>query len=107
MPSAVPDVLPVRERDFQAAVVEYARLRQWLVGFSWRSTHSPFGEPDLRMVRGMLPGLSGRVIWAELKSAKGQPTPEQYEWLWMGRGAGIECYLWRPDDWDEIQAVLA
>ncbi|HEY7061690.1 MAG TPA: VRR-NUC domain-containing protein [Chloroflexota bacterium] len=96
---------PVRERDFQAAVLQLARLRGWLCGFTWRSWHSPYGEPDLRCVRWQGPG-TGRCLWIELKTARGQPTPEQYEWLWLGHLAGIETYLWTPDDWDEIQAVL-
>ena len=103
-------VLPVRERDFQRTVVAYARLRGWLVGFTWRSLHSPFGEPDLRLLRAGEPagaGTPGRLVWAELKTETGQPTAEQYEWLYLGHLAGIECFLWRPSDWPEIEAVLA
>lgn len=102
------------EAGFQAAVVQYARLMGWTVGFTWKSIHSPYGEPDLRMIRVAQTFPYGetvaRLVWAECKTddlKRSQPTGEQYEWLEMGRHVeGLECYLWRPSDWDEIQEVL-
>lgn len=92
----------VSEREFQAAVVQAARLYGWVIGCTWDSRHSPYGEPDLRLLR------PPRLIWAELKTMTGQPTGEQYEWLEQGRSVpGLECYLWRPNDWDLIVRVLA
>lgn len=91
------------ERAFAAAVVEYARLCGWIVGRSWSSLHSPYGEPDLRLLR------PPRLMWAELKtdSPRSQPTGEQYEWLAEGaRVPGVETYLFRPSDWPEIEEVL-
>lgn len=81
----------------------------WRVAFTWSSIHSPEGEPDLRMVRvqtGVI-GVPARLILAELKTETGQPSAEQAEWLELGSQVpGVETYLWRPSDWDEIQEVL-
>jgi hypothetical protein len=92
----------VDEAGFQAGVIQLAQLRGWLVGFTWSSKHSLFGEPDLRLLR------PPRLVWAELKTATGQPTAEQCEWLELGAQVpGLECYLWRPCDWDDIAESLA
>ena len=67
----------------------------------WRTALSGYqGFPDYLMVKGH------RVIYAELKSAKGQPTPEQYEWLLALTEARQEVYLWRPDDFNEVSGIL-
>ena len=89
------------EKEFQAQVRAVAQCLGWTVFCTWNSRHSPAGEPDLRMVR------SPRVIFAKLKSAKGRITPKQREALAMLKECpGIECYLWRPSNWDEIEEVL-
>lgn len=90
------------ERAFREHVRKYAEAHHWLCYFTWRSDHSPAGYPDLTMCR-----LS-RVIWAELKSAKGRVTPEQLAWIdalsLTGKG---EVYVWRPSHWKDITEVLA
>lgn len=104
-----PPILGSPEKGFQQAVIDYAVLTGWTVGFTWNSKHSPYGEPDLRMarVKNSTGDPDARVVWAELKKEDGQPTAEQYEWLELGRHVpGVETYLWRPSDWDEIQEVL-
>jgi hypothetical protein len=107
VPAAI-DPAHVTEKGFQGAVVDYAELMGWLDGRTWIAIHSPYGEPDLRLLRMNQDGCSARLIWAELKTMTGQPTGEQYEWLERGRFVpGVECYLWRPNDWPEIQSVLA
>jgi hypothetical protein len=58
------------EKQFQAAVVGYARACGWYVMFTWNSRNSPFGEPDLRMIR----KGDHRVVYAELKTEKGKLT---------------------------------
>ena len=48
-----------------------------------------------------------RLILAELKRVGGKPTAAQREWLEaLGQCAGVECYLWTPDDWEAIGACL-
>jgi len=90
------------EAQFQAAVVEYAKLCGWRVQFHWKSFHSPAGFPDLCMVRGE------RVVFAELKTAKGRVSDAQEVWLCTLRATGkVEAYLWRPQSWPEIERVLS
>ena len=100
-----------RERDFQRAVVDLARLCGWRVHHTrpaltrtgaWRTPiMGDAGFPDLVLCRG------GRVIFAELKRAGNRPTAEQQAWLnALQQCAGVEVYLWTPADWDAITAVL-
>jgi hypothetical protein len=100
-----------RERDFQRAVIDLARLTGWRVHHTrpaltrrgrWLTPiQGDAGFPDLVLCRG------GRVIFAELKRVGGKPTAEQQAWLEALQAcAGVECYLWTPDDWDAIEAIL-
>lgn len=92
---------PITEKQFAQQVVSYARLMNWRVYQTWNSLHSPAGFPDLCMVR-----LS-RVIFAELKSDKGKPTPEQEAWLADLEATGkVEAYLWRPSDFGAMTEIL-
>jgi hypothetical protein len=61
------------------------------------------GFLDLELVRFCPP----RLIKAELKSATGRIEPEQREWVERYEAVGIECYVWRPKNWDDIVAVLS
>jgi len=89
------------ERDFQAAVLDLARLRGWRSFHVRESQGSAHGWPDLILLR------RGRMIAAELKSMKGRPTPWQLVWLEdLGQVAGVESHLWRPSDWDDIEQAL-
>jgi hypothetical protein len=94
------------EDDLKRRVIDYAVLRGWQVAHirpartvhGWRTPYEGHaGLPDLILARG------GRVILAELKSAKGQPTPEQIAWLAAAGELGV---LWRPQDWETIMQVL-
>lgn len=98
------------EAGFTRAVLELAKLHGWrtahfrpaMTAKGWRTPVQGDGAgfPDLVLVRGC------RLIFAELKATKGRVSPEQTEWLTRLMGAGAECYIWRPDDWDEIVAKL-
>ena len=100
-----------REKDFQRAVIDLARLTGWRVHHTrpaltregrWLTPiQGDAGFPDLVLCRG------GRVIFAELKRVGGKPTAEQQAWLdALSACAGEECHLWTPDDWDAIEAIL-
>lgn len=115
---------PQSEAGFQAAVVEYAQIRQWaLVYHTHDSRRSPEGFPDLVLVRGE------RIVFAELKSQAGRTSPQQEAWLAGLRrvavaAAGMErervaygivdvaeppivsVFLWRPSDWPSIEKEL-
>lgn len=101
----------LRERDFQDALIIYAEQcgwKQWHVDITatrqkngkYRGTAPP-GWPDLFMCRDTV------AIAAELKSQGGRVEPEQTAWLRALEKAGIETYVWRPSDAEEIYRVLA
>jgi hypothetical protein len=91
------------EAQLQALVVELAQR----AGFLW------FHDHDSRRNKAGLPDLilahprTGRLIFAELKSATGKERPEQKMWL-AALGIRHEAYLWRPADWfsGEIPRIL-
>lgn len=89
----------ISERIFQGLVSEYAHLHKWATYHTRDSRGSDPGFPDLVLVR-------DRVIFAELKSARGRPTPDQRQWAATLEHANANYYLWRPADWPEIEAVL-
>lgn len=105
------DVKP-SEADFQAVVVEVARLAGWRCAHfrpartkdgSWKTpvTADGAGWPDLCLVR------PPRIIFAELKSESGKLRPNQTEWLDVLRLLPqVEVYLWRPSDWDALVEML-
>jgi hypothetical protein len=98
------DPLPagLGETPFQATVIDYAKLRGWFVchqrpartATGWRTAvQGHEGFPDLVLAR------NGVVILAELKGARGHPTPQQAAW---GVHIGEQYRLWRPMDWPQI-----
>lgn len=102
----MPPMHDASEKLFQEQIIKLAKTQDWLVfhtpPFSprngvWRSAGKGF--PDLCMVCAR--GRRG-VIFAELKTQKGQLSPEQEDWASMLVKAGADYYLWRPSDWDAI-----
>ena len=57
------------------------------------------GYPDLTIVT-----RDKRVIWAELKSGKKQPTETQ--WVWLRGLPDHQAYLWRTDDLDAAVRII-
>ena len=100
------------EAEFQATIIEWAEHCKWRCFHVTRvkghlRNKTAVGFPDLVMVR------RATLIFAELKrSAKEQPSPEQKVWLAALRFVATFClghlqvYVWRPNDWDEIERVL-
>lgn len=101
----------VSEREFQAAVVEVARLAGWRVhhcrpartATGWRTPiEGDAGYPDLTLVR------DGQLLFLELKTTRGRVRPEQDAWLSALRtveGVGVEVVT--PADWPLIHRRLA
>lgn len=98
------------EAGFQDAVIELAKLRGWTLAHfrpartnrGWRTpVQGDPGFPDLVLVR------PPRVLFVELKSAKGRLTREQEWWIHLLRQSNVEAYEWWPVDWPVIEAVLA
>lgn len=88
------------EKEWMATVVEYARLRGWMVYHTHDSRRSEAGFPDLTLVKGE------RLMFVELKRDGLNPTPAQQAWLKALEGAGAETYVWRPADWSDTVEVL-
>jgi hypothetical protein len=99
-------------------------LLKWAKVYGWRRFHvrnsgyggnsyvqGDKGFPDLVLVR------PPRLIFAELKIEKKEPTPEQIEWLtdlsenshdvYGMPSSAVETYTWRPEMWSEILVVLS
>ena len=102
------------ETEFQAQVVRAARMFRWMVSHMTLPQRSEPGVPDLLMVR------PPRVVFAELKSETGRLTikqryspktgrslPNQKDWKDAFESCpGVEYYLWRPTDWEDLVEVL-
>jgi hypothetical protein len=85
------------EAAFQAAVRRVAKGYGWAVMHVHDSRRSPAGFPDLVLVRNNL------CIYAELKTADGVVTLQQWHWLKaLGAVEKTEAFLWRPSDMPEI-----
>lgn len=91
----------VSERELTGYVRDLAKLYRWRRYHTWLAKHSPAGFPDEVLVR------PPRLVFAELKSARGKLSEEQEAWLAALRAVpGIEVHVWRPADLDEIVEVL-
>lgn len=87
------------EAQFQQQITDYC---DWL-RLRWHhetdSRRSKKGFPDLVIV-------GERLIFVELKSARGRISKEQREWIDDLESAGVEVYVWRPDDLDDALRIL-
>jgi hypothetical protein len=90
----------ISEKEFMAQVVQYAKLRKWLVYHTHDSRHSAKGFPDLVFVR------DTEILFVEMKSDKGKLTPEQEVWVDALVAAGQQVAVWRPSYWNAIQESL-
>lgn len=100
--------LPVQhqmsESELLRCVIEAAGYLGWRTYHTWTSLHSAAGFPDLVLVS----VRQRRVIYAELKAARGIVSADQRAWLDDLRAAGGEAHIWRPADWNDgtIERVL-
>ncbi len=106
----------ISERDLQNAIVDAAHLygydvfhaRPALSKNGWRTPvqYDGKGYPDLTIVG------NDRIIFAELKSAKGKLGREQEQWLeGLAKVASVtdrvRVCVWTPADWpDRVLEVL-
>mgnify|MGYP006267172765 FL=1 len=108
---------PITESEFQAQVIQLAKLRGWLVHHTRparikvrgvETYRTPIaghaGFPDLVLAR------RGRVIYAELKAQAGQLREDQIRWRdamsTPDRTEYAGWFVWRPSDWAQIERVL-
>jgi hypothetical protein len=94
----------VTEAELQSNVRQVARLGGFITYHTNDSRRSDKGFPDLVMVHPM----TGRVVYAELKSEKGRIRPEQQQWIDALARGGHTVHVWRPEDWHDgtIREVL-
>ena len=100
---------PMTEKQLQASVVKLARLLGWKAFHQYDSRRSEPGWPDLVLLR------RHRMIFAELKTAKGRVSPAQRDTIADLRTVArsiqtgnVEVHVWRPADWlaGDIEATL-
>lgn len=105
---------PLSEAEFQSQVRQVAEIYRWGMHHNPESRRADPGFPDLVLVR------PPRILFVELKTdrgrldkrertdKKGKPLWNQQDWKDALEGCpGVEYYLWRPRDFDEIERVLA
>jgi hypothetical protein len=100
------EAFALTEKQFLQQVKDLARILGWRTYHTWQSIHSQKGYPDLTMWRVPRDDEPGRVLLAELKSAKGKVSPEQLQTISELRVCGLDVHIWRPDDLDLIVEVL-
>lgn len=85
-------------------IIPLAVTLAWKVAWTWRSIHSPAGEPDLRLLH----YGQRRILIVELKMVGKVPNHEQHEWLDWWRHCGAEVHIWTPAHWldGSIETVL-
>lgn len=88
------------ESAFMATVREAAERLGWLCVHWPNALYNPAGFPDLVCYR------DGRCIHLELKTTRGRLGPKQREWCDKLLMAGFPVHVFRPTDWDEIEALL-
>jgi hypothetical protein len=91
----------ISEKNFQAQVVQLARLCGWQVYHTFDSRRSAAGFLDLTLVRGQ------HLIFAELKREDGRLSVPQKDWLErLSNVTEVSTHLWRPSDWRTIEELL-
>jgi len=94
---------PESEESFQRRVLEFARLMGWSAYHTFDSRRSQPGFPDLVLVR------PPRVLFCELKrddAPRQLPLHQAWWQAQLERCPGVEMYVWRPKQWDEVQRIL-
>lgn len=91
----------ISEDVFQTRILELCAWLRLKAHHETDSRKTRKGWPDLAIA-----GPCGFVVAELKKGPKHKPTAEQAEWLAALHNAGVRTFLWRPDDWPEINRVL-
>lgn len=95
------------EASFMRRIMEYAQLRGWQVFHDEHSLWNERGLPDLILTRWPRQDDFARLVFAEIKVSGGKLRVEQTYWIETLRHVpGVEVFVWRPADWDNIQRTL-
>lgn len=90
------------ERALQSAIMRLAKDNGWLAYHTWNARKSAPGYFDCTFAK-----VGHPLVLAELKTATGSLTIEQQRWYDITKQTtGVECYIWRPDDWDLVEKLL-
>lgn len=99
------------EARFTSQVIALLHLYGWLVYHPLPAVHrgryvtamqGDKGWPDIAAAH----PVHGFLV-AELKTDTGKVTAEQKQWMHALLSAGVEAYVWRPDDLEFIAARAA
>lgn len=97
------------EREFQREVINHLKAAGWRVAHFGNTVkfvpnkgggYKVIGDPDAKGFPDIIAVKGGRIIALELKGEKTRIQPEQALWIADLRAAGVEAYIWRPDDFD-------
>ena len=101
------------EKEFQQSLVDVARWNGWRAHATrtvqvksghWLSPGIDAGFPDLILAR------KGELLFVECKLEKTKTRANQDLWLELlesvCRIGQVECYVWRPADWEKITKRL-
>jgi hypothetical protein len=101
------------EKQFQRRVTDTAKTYGWLFhhcrpAYDHGQFRTPIeghrGFPDLVLVH----PLRGVVIFAELKTDRGETTDQQDRWLGaLALCHGVRTRTWRPKHWETVLAELS
>lgn len=91
------------EAAFQRQIQDFAAFCGFNLIYHTRySLGSPSGYPDLTLVS----ESKQRVLFIEVKGPKGVVSPAQRVWIDGLRNAGQEAYVFKPQDWPQVERVL-
>lgn len=88
------------EKEFQRSVLEAASALNWFCLHFPNAVINPAGWPDLICFRG------GKCLLMELKRENGKLGPKQEEMIDTLQHCGQVVHVFRPSQWDEIEATL-
>lgn len=92
------------EADFATWFEDWLNLRGHLFYHTFDSRHSAAGFPDYAIVTR---GVTGRLVFAELKAEDGKVSAAQLRWIAALINAGEGVYTFRPSDRDQIMRILS
>lgn len=90
------------EKEWQAQVIALARSLGYVTYHTYDSRRCEPGLPDLFLLRMARP----RFVAIELKTTRGRITSEQRTWINGLRAAGIDAFVFRPNQWNELVEEL-
>lgn len=92
----------MNEQQWQANVVDLAKMNGWYLYHTYDSRRSNPGFPDLVLVH----PFRQRVLFRELKTDGGRVSTDQLKWIGILGAAGADVEVWRPSDLERIAKQL-